>query len=49
MIELEDAHTFVDDFFAALAVRVPQSDSVKSSHDVVDSCLRPWAIHKSET
>ena len=40
MVEFEDAHTFVDSFFAALAVRVPQSDSLRSSHNVVDSCLR---------
>ena len=40
MDEFEKAHAFVDSFFAALAVRVPQSDSLKSSHDVVDSCLR---------
>ena len=40
MVEFEDAHAFVDSYFAALAVRVPQSDSLRSSHDVVDSCLR---------
>ena len=40
MGEFDDAHAFVDGFFAALASRAPQSDSLKSSHDVVDSCLR---------
>ena len=40
MDEFEKAHAFVNGFFAALAARVPQSDSLKSSHDVVDSCLR---------
>ena len=40
MNDFENAHAFVDGFFAALAVRVPQSNSLKSSHDVVDSCLR---------
>ena len=40
MGEFENAHTFVDGFFAALAVRAPQSNSLKSFHDVVDSCLR---------
>ena len=40
MNEFESAQTFVDGFFAALAARVPQSDSLKSSHDVIDSCLR---------
>ena len=40
MDEFEKAHAFVNGFFAALAVRVPQSDSLRSSHDVVDSCLR---------
>ena len=40
MDEFEKAHAFVNGFFAALAARVPQSESLKSSHDVVDSCLR---------
>lgn len=40
MGEFDDAHAFVDGFFAALASRAPQSDSLKSSRDVVDSCLR---------
>ena len=40
MAEFEKAHAFVNGFFAALAARVPQSESLKSSHDVVDSCLR---------
>ena len=40
MDEFDDAHAFVDGFFAALASRAPQSDSLKSSRDVVDSCLR---------
>ena len=40
MDEFKDAHAFVDGFFAALATRVPKSDALKSSHDVVDSCLR---------
>ena len=40
MNEFENAQAFVDGFFAALAVRVPQSDSLSSSHDVIDSCLR---------
>ena len=40
MGEFEDAHAFVDGFFAALAVKAPQSDALKSSRDVVDSCLR---------
>lgn len=40
MSEFDDAHAFVDGFFAALATRVPQSTSLKSSHDVVESCLR---------
>ena len=39
MGEFENAHAFVDGFFAALAVRAPQSDALKSSRDVVDSCL----------
>lgn len=38
--EFDDAHAFVDSFFAALATRAPQSVSLKSSHDVVESCLR---------
>jgi hypothetical protein len=40
MDEFEKAHAFVNGFFAALAARVPQCDSLRSSHDVVDSCLR---------
>lgn len=40
MNEFENTQAFVNGFFAALAARVPQSDSLKSSHDVVDSCLR---------
>ena len=40
MSEFDDAHAFVDRFFAALATKVPQSASLKSSHDVVESCLR---------
>ena len=40
MDEFEKAHAFVNGFFAALASRVPQSDSLRYSHDVVDSCLR---------
>ena len=40
MSEFENAHTFVDGFFAALATRAPQSGSLKSSHAVVGSCLR---------
>ena len=40
MGEFDNAHAFVDSFFAALAARAPQSDSLKSSHAVVDSCLR---------
>ena len=40
MGEFENAHAFVDGYFAALASKVPQSDVLKSSHDVVASCLR---------
>lgn len=40
MSEFDDAHVFVNGFFAALAARAPQSASLKSSHDVVESCLR---------
>ena len=40
MDNFENAHAFVDGFFAALAAKVPQSASLKSSHDVVESCLR---------
>ena len=40
MSEFDDAHAFVDGFFAALATRVPHSASLKSYHDVVKSCLR---------
>ena len=36
----DSALAFVDDFFAALAVKAPQSDALRSSRDVVDSCLR---------
>lgn len=40
MSEFDEAHAFVDGFFAALATKVPQSASLKSSQDVVESCLR---------
>ncbi len=40
MDEFENAQAFVDGFFTALATRVPQSASLKSSRDVVESCLR---------
>ena len=40
MNEFENAHAFVDGFFSALAVNAPWSASLKTSHDVVDSCLR---------
>ena len=40
MNEFDNAQAFVDGFFAALATRAPQSASLKSSHDVVESCLR---------
>ena len=40
MGDFDDAHVFVDGFFAALATRGPQSAPLKSSHDVVESCLR---------
>ena len=40
MSGFDDAHAFVDGFFAALATKVPQSASLKSSHDVVESSLR---------
>ena len=40
MNEFDNAQAFVDSFFAALATRAPQSASLKSSHDVVESCLR---------
>ena len=40
MGEFDNTHAFVDSFFAALAARAPQSDSLKSSRAVVDSCLR---------
>ena len=40
MDEFENAQAFVDSFFAALATRVPQGASLKTSHDVVESCLR---------
>ena len=39
MGEFDNAHAFVDSFFAVLASKVPQSDALKSSHAVVDSCL----------
>ena len=35
MGEFENAHAFVDGFFAALALRAPQSDGLKLSRDVV--------------
>ncbi len=40
MSEFDNAQTFIDGFFAALATRMPQSASLKSSHEVVESCLR---------
>ena len=40
MSGFDDAHAFVDGFFAAIATKVPQSASLKSSNDVVESCLR---------
>ena len=40
MDEFENAQAFVDGFFTALAARVPQGASLKSSHDVVESCFR---------
>ena len=40
MNEFDNAYAFVDGFFAALAARTPQSASLKSYHDVVESCLR---------
>ena len=40
MSEFDNAYAFVDGFFTALAARAPQSASLKSSHDVVESCLR---------
>ena len=40
MNEFDNAHEFLDGFFSALAARVPQSASLKSSHEVVESCLR---------
>ena len=39
-VESEIAMRIVDGFFVALAKMVPQSASLKSSHDVVESCLR---------
>ena len=48
MGEFGDAHAFVDGFFAALASRAPQSDSLKSSRDVVDSCLRLGEVISQE-
>ena len=40
MNEFDNAYAFVDGFFAALAAKAPQSASLKSYHDVVESCLR---------
>lgn len=40
MGEFCDAHAFVDGFFAALSAKAPQSASLKSSHSVLDSCIR---------
>lgn len=40
MGEFDDAHAFVDGFFALLSTRAPQSASLRSSRGVVDSCLR---------
>lgn len=40
MNEFENAHAFVDGFFAALSSRAPQSVTLKSSRRVVDYCLR---------
>ena len=40
MGEFDDAYAFVDGFFAALSAMAPQSASLRSSRDVVDSCLR---------
>lgn len=40
MNELDNAHAFVDNFFVLLPKTVPDSASLKSSHDVIDSCLR---------
>ena len=48
MGEFENAHAFVDGFFAALAVKAPQSDALKSSRDVVDSCLRLGEVISQE-
>lgn len=48
MGEFENAHAFVDGFFAALVARVPQSDALKSSRDVVNSCLRLGAAISKE-
>ena len=41
MSEFDDAYAFVDGFFAALATRVPQSASLKSSRDVVKRATPP--------
>ena len=41
MSEFDDAYAFVGGFFAALATRVPQSASLKSSHDVVKRANLP--------
>lgn len=40
MGEFDNAYAFVDAFFAAVASRAPQSESLRSSRDVVESCLR---------
>ena len=48
MGEFENAHAFVDGFFAALAVKAPQSEALKSSRDVVDSCLRLGEVISQE-
>lgn len=40
MNEFDGAYAFVDGFFAALTARAPQSASLKSSHAMVESCLR---------
>jgi hypothetical protein len=45
MNEFDDAHAFVDGFFAALATKVPQSASLKSSRDVVVPCFQLLLLH----
>lgn len=40
MNEFDEAYAFVDGFFLALAARAPQSEALRSSREVVDSCLR---------